>query len=304
MFTSFKRIIVLGWQNLARESSIAAANVLIIMIPVLLVASLFLIGRASDFLVKELQAKADISIRFNESVAEDDILRVKDEIGKIEGIGGVEYVSKDQALEVFKGLHQNDAVLMETLSEINGNPLPASLHVAAASAAQFDRVSELLGGDDYKDMVYSLDYNEQNKKEAIRKIFSFAEDAKKTGLALFVVLGVISVMVTFNTVRMAIFTRKREIGIQRLVGASRWFIRGQFLVEGLIFGVLAAAFSFLAVAAVCWYVSPGLAKIMPGFDLWAGFSVDFWRLLAIQLAAGAGLGVFSSLIAVSRYLKV
>lgn len=302
MFTSLKRIIGLGWQNLARDSGIAVANVFIIMIPILLTSALFLLKNVSDFLVEGLQEKADISVYFNESVSEDDILRVKDKINEIAGISQAEYVSKDQALLAFRQRHQNNEILLESLAEVNGNPLFSSLNVSAASPSQFDEVTALLAQDDYKDLVNKVNYSE--KKDVIQKIFSFTDNAQKIGLALFAGLGVISIIVTFNTIRMAILSRKREIGIQRLVGASRWFIRGQFLVEGMIFGILAAVFSFFVVAAVCWYASPALARILPGMDLWQNFSANLWTMLGMQLAIGAGLGVFSSMIAITRYLKV
>lgn len=292
----------MGWQNLARDSGIAVANVFIIMIPILLTSALFLLKNVSDFLVEGLQEKADISVYFNESVSEDDILRVKDKINEIAGISQAEYVSKDQALLAFRQRHQNNEILLESLAEVNGNPLFSSLNVSAASPSQFDEVTALLAQDDYKDLVNKVNYSE--KKDVIQKIFSFTDNAQKIGLALFAGLGVISIIVTFNTIRMAILSRKREIGIQRLVGASRWFIRGQFLVEGMIFGILAAVFSFFVVAAVCWYASPALARILPGMDLWQNFSANLWTMLGMQLAIGAGLGVFSSMIAITRYLKV
>jgi len=302
MLTSLKRIIILGWQNLAHDSGIAAANIFIIMIPILLTTTLFSLKTVSDFLVNELQEKADISIYFNESVSEDDILRVKDKIKEISGIDQADYISKDQALAVFRQRHQNNELLLESLDEVNGNPLFSSLSVSAASPAQFDQVTALLAQDDYKDLVNKVNYVE--KKETIQKIFAFTDNAQKAGLALFAILGVISIMVTFNTVRMAILSRKREIGIQRLVGASQWFIRGQFLVEGLIFGLLAAGLSLIVAAAVCWYASPALAGVLSGLDLWRNFSANLWPILGMQMAIGAALGVFSSMIAITRHLKV
>jgi cell division transport system permease protein len=256
----------------------------------------------SDFLVKSLQEKADISVYFNESVSEDDILRVKDEIGAIAGIEQVDYVSKDDALLAFRERHQSNEMLLESLNEVNGNPLFSSLNISAAAPAQFDEVTAFLAQDDYKDLVNKVNYIE--KKDVIQKIFAFTNNAQKVGLALFGILAVISVMVTFNTVRMTILSRKREIGIQRLVGASRWFIRGQFLVEGLIFGVLAAVLSFVVAAIACWYASPALAKIIPGMDLWQNFSAGLPVMFGLQLAIGIGLGIFSSMIAITRYLKV
>jgi len=101
MFNSLKRVISLGWRNVTRDSGIALANIFILMIPILLVSALFIVKDISAFLIKEVQGMANISIYFNESVSEDDILKVKDRLKQIAGIGEVEYVSKDQALERF-----------------------------------------------------------------------------------------------------------------------------------------------------------------------------------------------------------
>ena len=302
MFNSLRRIIALGWHNLARDGGIAVANVFIIMIPILLTTALFMMKGLSDFMIKELQQKADITVYFNESVSTDDILRTKDKVNQIAGIQKVEFVSKDAALEDFRRRHQDDPVLLESLDEINGNPLLSILNVSAASVEQFDQVTELLAQDEYRDLVNKVNYSE--KKDVIQKIFTITKDAQRIGLLLFGILGLISIMVTFNTVRMAILNHKKEISIQRLVGAARWFIRGQFLVEGLIFGILGAVFSFFVAAAVCWYVSPAIATALPGMNLWDNFSANLWQIIGIQMAIGAGLGMFSSLIAVSRYLKV
>lgn len=302
MLTSLRRIIGLAWQNLARDGGIAAANVFIMMIPILLATSMFFIKDISAYLVATLRQKADISIYFNDNATDDDILRLQSEISQIPQINDVNYISKEDALEAFSRRHQNDPTLMEALQEVNDNPFFASLTVRAANADQYQVVRQLLTSDKYKDIVNSVNYDQ--KKDIIAKIFSLTEQTTKIGLGLFIILGIVSLLVTFNTVRLAIISRKEEIGIQRLVGASRWFVEGQFIVEGFIFGILAAAFSLIITTIVCWYVSPGLAVLVPGINLWQNFSSVIWFLLAVQLGIGALLGVVSSFFAVSRYLKI
>ena len=302
MLTSFRRIIGLGWQNMVRDGGIAVANIFIMMIPIILVSSLFLLKDVRNYLVDALQQKADISIYFNDNVIEDNILKVKEKISQIAGVTEVEYVSKDQAFKDFTDRHKDDAVLMASLQEVNGNPFQAALDVKAAGVANYDDVAKFLNQDDYNAMISKVNYTE--KKGVIEKIFSITAGASKTGLILFAILGVVSFLVTFNTIRMAIVNRREEIEIQRLVGASRSFIRGQFLVEGLILGLLAAVFCFLVTAVTCWYASAPLAMIMPGLNLWTNFMSSVNTIFALQFAVGAGLGVVSSMIATTRYLKV
>lgn len=302
MFVSLKRVIGLGWQNLARDGGIAVANIFIMMIPILLATSLFFIKDISAFLVSTLRQKADISVYFNDTASEDDILKLQSTVSQISGIEKVDYISKDNALEAFSNRHQGDPTLMEALQQVNGNPFLASLTVRAADSVQYDTVQKLLASEQYKDMVNKVNYSE--KKDIITKIFSITDQVARIGIVLFAILGVISTLVTFNTVRLAITNRREEIEVQRLVGASRWFVRGQFLVEGLSFGALAAAFCLIIAALVCWYSSPSLGVLIPGVNLWANFMGSIWLLIGIQLGIGAFLGIASGIFATNRYLKI
>jgi len=128
-----------------------------------LVSALFIVKDISAFLIKEVQGMANISIYFNESVSEDDILKVKDRLKQIAGIGEVEYVSKDQALERFSQRHANNPVLLESLQEVNSNPFLATLDVSAVSPNQYTQVQELLTSSDYADMINKINYNEKKK---------------------------------------------------------------------------------------------------------------------------------------------
>lgn len=302
MFTSLRRIIGLGWQNMVRDGGIAVANIFIMMIPIILVSSLFLMRDVSQYLVKTVQDKADISVYFNENTANDDILRIQEKIKQIPDVHEVNIVTKEQALEDFSARHKDDTVLMAALQEVNGNPFLASLNIKALGVSQYDQVADFLNQEEYKAMVSEVNYRE--KKSVIEKVFSLTEEARKSGMILFGILGTISVLVTFNTIRMAILHRKEEIEIQRLVGASNLFIRGQFFVEGLIFGLLATIFCFFIVAGICWYANAPLGVVMPGFSIWENFSVGMSTIFLIQLATGAGLGILSSMIATTRHLKV
>jgi cell division transport system permease protein len=302
MLTSLKRTLGLGWQNMVRDGGIAVANIFIMMIPILLVSSIFLMKDISRYMIDALQAKADISVYFNENTAEDDILKVKQDITAIPQVNEVKYVSKDQALLDFTERHKDSATLMESLSQVSGNPFLASLNIKAMEMSNYDQVDHFLNQEQYKAMVNKVNYSE--KKSVIEKIFALTSGASKAGLILAGILGFVSVLVTFNTIRMAILNRREEIGIQRLVGASRWFIRGQFFVEGLIFGLLAAIFCFLISSGICWYANSALEALMPGLSLWNNYMAGVRTMFLLQFATGTVLGIVSSMIATTRYLKV
>lgn len=302
MLTSIRRVIQLGWQNLVRDGSIVVANIFILMIPIILVSSLLVLKDVSRHLVDSLQQKADISVYFNENIIEDDILRLKEKISQMPNINEVKYVSKDQALEDFSARHKDNAVLMEALQEVNGNPFLASLNIKALNIGQYDQVAGFLGQEENKSLINRVNYAE--KKSVIEKIFAITAQTSNTGIAFFIILGVVSILVTFNTIRLAILNRSEEIEIQRLVGAARWFIRGQFFIEGLILGLLASIFCFLIVAGICWSANDQMEAAFPGLGLWSNFMANFGMMFLIQFAAGTVLGIISSMIATARYLKV
>ena len=115
MFTLIKRIFKLGWLSFSRDGGLAVATCLIMLIPIFLATSLFLLKDTSQFLIATIQEKADISVYFKAEAPEEDILKVKEEIAEISEVKSVKYVSKEKALESFVQRHKDDPVLMESL---------------------------------------------------------------------------------------------------------------------------------------------------------------------------------------------
>jgi len=121
---------------------------------------------------------------------------------------------------------------------------------------------------------------------------------------LALVLAFIAVLVAFNTIRLAIYTMREEIGIMRLVGATQWFIRGPFLVSGMMYGFLASALTTLIFFPLTWLTAPKLSVLIPDFDLFRYFVANFMEFFAVMFVCGVALGVLSSFIAIRRYLRI
>jgi cell division transport system permease protein len=117
-------------------------------------------------------------------------------------------------------------------------------------------------------------------------------------------LAIISVLVTFNTIRLAIYSSRDELGIMRFVGASNSFIRGPYIIEGVIFGILEAVLSTIIIAPALLFISPYIRVFVPEMDLWSYFSSHLVLLFFYQIIFGVALGTVSSGIATSKYLKV
>jgi len=138
----------------------------------------------------------------------------------------------------------------------------------------------------------------------IEKIFSITFAINRTGVVLSLILAIIAFLVAFNQVRLAISNSKEEIFIQRLVGASNWFIRGPFLLQGVISGFFAALITLLIFIPLVYSLSPKMEVFFPGLNLFGYFINNFFLILLIQILTGIGVGVISSIIAIRKYLKV
>ena len=302
MLTLIKRIFRYGWLSFSRDGELAIPTVFIIFIALSLITSIFLLKDVSQVLISTLQEKIDISVYFKEGAPEDDILGVKDELSKIPEIKEVKYVSRIEALDEFAKRHQNDQIILESLEEVGGNPFLASLSIKAWEASQYGTVSSFLSHPSFENLIEKVDYYQ--RKPVIERIFSLTSIGNKTGIFLSIILIIVAILVTFNTIRLAIYNSREEIKIQRLVGASSWFIRGPFLVQGAISGVMAAVICLLIFGLLSWFLSPKVEFFFSDLNLFNIFINNLWLLILIQFIAGITLGLISSTIAVRKYLKV
>ena len=278
------------------------ATIFILFLAISLVTSLFLFKDVSQFVISSIEEKVDISIYFKEGITEQTVLGVQREIAQISEVKGIEYVSPDQALQDFVERHKEDFILMESVREVGVNPFLASLNVRAWEANQYGVVSDFLEESDFGPFIEKIDFYE--RKAVIDKVSSFTSAIGNSGIILSVVLIIVAILVTFNTIRLSIYNSRKEIKIQRLVGASNWYIRGPFLIQGAISGVLASLICLLIFTIILWFLSPKISSFFPELSLFTLFRSNFWSIITLQLITGIGAGMVSSVIAIRKYLKV
>jgi len=302
MLTSFKRVIKSGWINFSRTPWLTTATIFIMIMAISLITTLYLFRGMSDFIIKDLQAKVDISVYFNKDISEKEILNAKDELSKLAEVKEVEYVSSDQALETFMERYKNNPLVLETLSEVGENPLSASLDIKVFEAPQYENLVSYLEGSSFQNKIEKIDY--QEKKPVLDKLFSITSLLNKGGIGLSLILAFLTILVAFNTTRMAIYNSREEISVQRLVGGSNWFIRGPYIIQGTIVGFFATLICLVIFTILCLTLSVKLEIFYPGFSVSKYFTSHLFWIILIQLITGIGLGIVSSLIAIRKYLRV
>ncbi|MEK7520685.1 MAG: permease-like cell division protein FtsX, partial [Patescibacteria group bacterium] len=214
----------------------------------------------------------------------------------------VEYISRENALNIFKERHADDATISQAVEELNSNPLLASLNVKARDPREYGIIASYLEDNSLKTSVDKVTFAQN--QTVIERLVAIIETSNKVGVALAVFLASVAVLVTFNTIRLAIYSNRDEIGIMRLVGASNGFIRGPYIVEGVIYGVLSGVASLLIMVPIIKFASPYIGVFIPEVNLTAYLSDNFVKLLGYQLFFGIGLGIISSVIVIRRYLRV
>jgi len=300
--TNLLRIIKTGFQNFWRNSWLSAATISIIVLTLFVMTSLLLLNVITQSVVADLENKVDVSAYFNSESPENDILAIRQDLIKLPEVKSAEYVSKDEALKQFKERHKDNATLLQSLSELDDNPLQASLNIKAQSAAQFETIVGFLEQSKYSSLINKVNYHQN--REVIERVSSLATNIGRGGLAASFVLALMAIFVTFNTVRLTMYNWKDEISVMRLVGAGNWYIRGPFVVEGIIYGILAAMFTLMIFYPVLYFVSPKITSFLPEVDLLYFFEANIGQILMLLVGVGAALGSVSSLIAIRRYLRV
>lgn len=301
MWTSTKRIIKIGYKNFIRSLGLNIATVSVISITVFVITFLFVFNFVSKELIADVQEKVDVSVYFKEDAVTEDILSVKSALSEIPEVKDVNFISKEESFEKFAESHKDDVLIMESLAEIGVNPFLSSLSVRAKDGMYYEKITKFLEADAYQNIIEKVDY--YKRKPVIDKVFSITSGINRGGIILSLILGLIAVLVAFNTVRIAICNSNEEICVMRLVGAKNFFIRGPFLVQGFIWGLLSALISLVFISIICYGLNSPV-KNLADISIFNLFVANFWILFLAQIASGTLIGAVSSLAAVEKYLRV
>lgn len=300
------RIIKTGMLNFIRNAWLAVAAIAVMVITLTILLFSVIANATFANTIAQINDKIDISVYLVDDISNDQLNALTEDIEALPTVKSVEYVSKDQALEVYKEQNKGNVDLLIAISQTD-NPLPASLKIKPNDPNNVADIKTLLEQPDVLVLQSDPTSYSGDRKEAIDKIASATAFIRRAGVAGVIVFAVISMLIIFNTIRMAIFNRRDEINIMRLLGASTAYIRGPFVVETIFYGIISAVLSVAIMNAVFAVQTSafnastlGLLDINYASDY---FADNFWAILAIQLMLGILIGAVSSIIATRRYLK-
>ncbi len=299
------RIIKAGFLNFSRSGLVSWAAVLVVTITLSVITSLILLQAILHFSLGQIKEKVDVTIYFTVNAEENKIFLLKKSLEELVEVEEVTYTNSGEALKIFRERHQNDYPTIQALDEINENPLGGYLNVRAKEVSQYESIANFMKSDNAlvlgsASIIDKVNYTQN--KEVIERLNSLIRGARQLGFIVTLFLVLISIIITFNTIRLTIFISKEEIGVMRLVGASKMRVRGPFMIEGAIYGVIATIITILLFLPATAWIGRNMTAFL-GINLYDYYVSNLLQIFTIILSLGVFLGIVSSLIAIRKYLN-
>jgi len=302
------RVIKYGAKSFIRNTWLSAAAIAIMVVTLVVLSATLIAAKAMDSAISQIRNQVDISIYLKQGTTNDQVVDTAMKIKNLEGVAEVNVLSPEEANKkindkIINEFNITDEDLIKTMREAP-NKIAWTLNVKMNDLNETDTlekfvnetesIQELL--DETKKPTYASSH-----RQTIKNIADIMNKVQIVGLSAAAVFAVIAILVVFNTIRMAIFNRKEEIYMMRLVGASRWFIVGPFVVEASIYGIVAAIITSIAVYATVYGIRGQFDGMLDStYDL----MIRYWYgIVAALIVVGVIIGIFSALLATKKYLK-
>ena len=307
IFITFKRIIANGILNFVRNITLAVAAVAVMAITLTTILILIITNATLNNTISQINSKIDISVYLKDSVTADEKNTLLTYLRDNSEVKSVKYISKDQALAIYEAQNAGNKTIQSATTALGINPIHATINITPVSPSELGSIKQLLNEPSIVALQAANSSYSGALQTAINKIAKTTKLLKEAGFISIIIFGVTSVLIIFNTIRMTIFNRRDEIQTMRLLGAGTWFIKGPYVVENIIYGLLAATISLAFVEIMFTTVSDNLQASSFGL-LNISYSQDYFKhyffyLLLVIVGLGIIIGAGSALLATRRYLK-
>ncbi|MFA6446783.1 MAG: permease-like cell division protein FtsX [Patescibacteria group bacterium] len=302
-FTPAARIISFAWKNFTRNAWIGLATVMVLVLALLSVNVLVAVNVMADSAIKTLESKIDISVYFKQDTPGAILDQARSYIASLPQTAAVEVVTAEDALKAFKERHKDDLSIMGALGELNQNPLGASMSIVAKNMEDYPFLIKALENPQFSFAIESQTYDDH--AVAIERVREISQTVRYFGLILIAIFVLFSALIVYNSIRIAIYTQREEIGIMRLVGAGSSFVRLPLILDGVILALISLLIAGLIFYGLVAFVEPGARKFFDGNDpnLGSYFTKNFWQILLIEGGSLIVIVTISSWAAVGKYLK-
>jgi cell division transport system permease protein len=301
---STKRILKFSWQHFWRNVWLSIVTITIIVLTLFSLTTLVLVNAIADSAVGSVRETVDVSLYFDNKMTGEAVELLKTQLEEIDEIAEIEYISPETALERFKADHVDDVDITASLAELEDNPLGATLILKAHNVDEYPIIMEKIEVMQAHELAEKIDYDDH--RILISRINDFSGKIRTFSFALSLIFIVIALFTVFNTIRMGIYIHRKEIGIMRLVGASNWYIRMPFIIEGLLYAIFGCLVFWGLLFISLSFIAPWVNSFFSGinFIIQDYLISNVLFIFGFELILLSMINVISAIIAMGRYLRV
>lgn len=306
MKTDLSRIFRSGFLNFTRNSLLSFASVFMMVITLLIISGSIFFHALTAYSIQQIKNRVDINVYFYPSASESQITDLKATLEKLPEIAKIDYISRDQALADFREKHANDALTLQALTELGSNPLGASLNIRAKDSSQYEQIANYLSSnttltDSDANIIEKVNYYQN--QEIINRMTEVTASLDKVATIFVVIFIVLSIVVIYNTIRLAIYANREEIHVMRLVGAQKRYVHGPYMVEGFLTGVFAAIITIILWYPISLLITKKMVNFFQGFSFLQYYGDNFIQIFIIILVAGVIIGTISAALCVNKFIN-
>jgi cell division transport system permease protein len=305
MLTGLRRIVRAGFVGFWRNAYVSLASVFVLTVALFVIGATMFLDQLLTTSLQTIQSKVDINVYFVPDAPEEEIERIKTAVEALPEVEQVTFTSREEALEQYRNRNQGNEIALQALEELNENPLGATIAIQAKETSQYEEVARYLEEqkalEDVNTPVIDV-INYARNKDSIDTLTNIINAVERTSFFVMVILLLAATLITFNTIRLAIYTSREEIAIMRLVGASNMFIRGPFMLQGVMYGLFAGLLTLALFYPILLWIGPETAAFFE-INLFDYYMENFKTIFGVIVGIGVGLGLVSSTLAVARYLR-
>jgi cell division transport system permease protein len=306
---TIRRILRAGILSFSRNAFVSFASVLVMTVTLFTVGVTIFAGVILNSALIELRDKADVNVYFTQDAPEERILEMKASLEALPEVASVEYLSREEALAAFRERHKNDQLTLSALDELGDNPLGAVINVKAKEIDQYEGISAFLQDQQLSEqggssIIDKINFYDEQHRAALSRLQYITDSARVLGLWIIAILIATTLAISFNTLRLAIYGSRDEIQVMRLVGAGSFYIRAPFMVEGMLYGLIAGLATLLIFYPLTWWLGGATGNFFGGVNIFNYYVGNFLYFFAVIIGTGIVLGAIASFLAVRRYLKI
>ena len=280
-------------RNIRRSPYQALAAILIMTLTFLVVSFFTFLLVGSSKIVNFFESKPQVTAFFKNDAPQADINTLENKLSQSGKVASIKYVSKEDALNIYKEQNKDDPLLLDL---VTADILPASFEISAIQIEDLGEISDALKK---SSIVSEVIY----QKDVVSALTSWTNAIRQIGIALIVLLSLVSIFIMVTIIGIKISHKKEDIEIMKLIGATSWYIRWPFIIEGIFYGVIGALIGWSISTGTLLYATPFLESFLKGIPIIPVPAVDLLMLLGFELILAVLLGIISSFLAVLRYLK-